>query len=106
LIVPLLRRAEMLRLNVEIGGLNQGGGGAAQGDAGAQTMALTLTAVGTPMTCEEILLDHWRPSIQDGLMLGKLVGSPGFGSRLVTLRSVGWECEEKRRAYAYGEAET
>jgi hypothetical protein len=66
-------------------------------------MTLTLTAVDTPMICEEILLDHWRPSIQDDLMLGKLVGSPGFGPRLVTLRSVGWECEEDRRAYTYGE---
>jgi hypothetical protein len=69
-------------------------------------MTLTLTAVDTRMTCEEILLDHWRPSIRDGLLRGRLVGSPGFGPRLVTLRSVGWECEEERRAYAYGEAET
>jgi hypothetical protein len=68
-------------------------------------VTVTLTVVDTPMICDEILLDHWRPSIQDGLMLGKLVGSPGFGRRRVTLRSVGWECEEERRAYAYGEAE-
>jgi hypothetical protein len=60
----------------------------------------------TPMTCEEILPDHWRPSIQDGPMLGKLVGYPGFGPPLVTLRSVGWECEEDRRAFEYGEVET
>jgi hypothetical protein len=65
-------------------------------------MTPTLTADDTPMTWEEILLDDWRPSIQDGPMLGKLVGSPGFGPPLVTLRSVGRECEEDRRAYEYG----
>jgi hypothetical protein len=67
-------------------------------------MTLTLTAVDTPMIGEKILLDHWRPSIQDGLMLGKLVGSRR--PRLVTLRPIGWECDEERRAYAYGEADT
>jgi hypothetical protein len=69
-------------------------------------MTLTLTAVDTRMTCEEIPLDHWRPSVQVGLMLGTLVGSPGFAPRLVTLRSVGRECEEEQCAYAYGEAGT
>jgi hypothetical protein len=58
----------------------QAGGGTAQGDAEAH-------AVDTTMTCEGILLDLWRLSIQDGPMLGKLVGSPGFGPPLVTLRS-------------------
>jgi hypothetical protein len=67
-------------------------------------VTLILTVVDTSLIREEILLDHWRPSIQDGLMLGKLVGSPGFGRRRVPLRSVGWECEKERRAYAYGEA--